>query len=374
MSLANETIFLSFLCSYQFQNKNIVLYSLLFVQLIVLIENLFYLLKKNEIKINNLVLGIIFIMLFSSIFNYETVGNYFINIILVFNVYILTKYRWNYIYINLYYLAVFFNMINIFIYIHSPKIYSAPKIIFGYELSKIQLQEIGVSAMSIIAIYSLFSITLIKNKLLRIIIIILSLFIILVGGKFTAILAILISLMIYLLIIKLSIFKSKLKFILKTILVISFSSSFIFYCLIRILNELFSVKNIFSGRSVLWLDYINYILENKLSLLFGNGFFSDSKMISYLSHPHNQYLTILYTLGIFGFVIYYSLFSKSIDRILKVVRKYPDLLLLFIIQIIQMCGDDYYILTIEPIGIIFIFLIYNIKYAKKRVIIGEINE
>lgn len=367
-------IFLSFLCLYQFQNKNIVLYSLLFVQLIVLIENLFYLLKKNKIKINNLVLGIIFIMLFSSIFNYETVGNYFINIILVFNVYILTKYRWNYIYINLYYLAVFFNMINIFIYIHSPKIYSAPKIIFGYELSKIQLQEIGVSAMSIIAIYSLFSITLIKNKLLRIIIIILSLFIILVGGKFTAILAILISLMIYLLIIKLSIFKSKLKFILKTILVISFSSSFIFYCLIRILNELFSVKNIFSGRSVLWLDYINYILENKLSLLFGNGFFSDSKMISYLSHPHNQYLTILYTLGIFGFVIYYSLFSKSIDRILKVVRKYPDLLLLFIIQIIQMCGDDYYILTIEPIGIIFIFLIYNIKYAKKRVIIGEINE
>ncbi|WP_336165772.1 O-antigen ligase family protein [Fusobacterium polymorphum] len=228
--------------------------------------------------------------------------------------------------------------------------------------------------MSIIAIYSLFSITLIKNKLLRIIIIILSLFIILVGGKFTAILAILISLMIYLLIIKLSIFKSKLKFILKTILVISFSSSFIFYCLIRILNELFSVKNIFSGRSVLWLDYINYILENKLSLLFGNGFFSDSKMISYLSHPHNQYLTILYTLGIFGFVIYYSLFSKSIDRILKVVRKYPDLLLLFIIQIIQMCGDDYYILTVEPIGMIFIFLIYNIKYAKKRVIIGEINE
>ena len=73
---------LSFLCLYQFQNKNIVLYSLLFVQLIVLIENLFYLLKKNEIKINNLVLGIIFIMLFSSIFNYETVGNYFINIII----------------------------------------------------------------------------------------------------------------------------------------------------------------------------------------------------------------------------------------------------------------------------------------------------
>lgn len=367
-------IFLSFLCSYQFQNKSIILYSLLATQLIILIGNLFYLLRKREMKISNFILGIILITLFSSIFNYETIGNYFINIILVFNVYTITKYRWNYIYKNLYYLAIFFNIINIFIYIYSPKIYSAPKIIFGHELSKIQLQEIGVAAMSKIAIYSLFSIILIKNKLLKIIIMILSLFILLVGGKFTAILAILVSLIIYILIIKLSILKSKLKFILKTILICSFSSSFIFYFLVRILNELFSVKNIFSGRSVLWLDYINYILENKLSLLFGNGFFSDSKMISYLSHPHNQYLTILYTLGIFGFVIYYSLFSKSIDRILKVVRKYPDLLLLFIIQIIQMCGDDYYILTVEPIGMIFIFLIYNIKYAKKRVIIGEINE
>ena len=88
-------------------------------------------------------------------------------------------------------------------------------------------------------------------------------------------------------------------------------------------------------------------------------------MISYLSHPHNQYLTILYTLGIFGFIIFYLLLSKNIDRILRVVKIYPELLIIFIILIIQMCGDDYYILTIEPIEIIFIFLIYNIKYAKK---------
>ena len=40
-----------------------------------------------------------------------------------------------------------------------------------------------------------------------------------------------------------------------------------------------------------------------------------------------------------------------------------------------MCGDDYYILTIEPIGMIFLFLIYNIEYSNKRVVqIGEINE
>ena len=54
-------------------------------------------------------------------------------------------------YKNLYYLAIIFNIINVFIYIYSPKIYSVPKIIFGHELSKIQLQEIGVAAMSKIA-------------------------------------------------------------------------------------------------------------------------------------------------------------------------------------------------------------------------------
>ncbi|WP_338941459.1 O-antigen ligase family protein [Fusobacterium nucleatum] len=316
-------------------------------------------------KINNLVLGMILILLYSSIFNYETIENYLINIILVFNIYILTKYRWSYVYKNLYYLALFFNIINICIYVYSPKIYSTPKIIFGHELSKIQLQEIGVSAISIIAIYSLFSIVLIKSRLLKVVIMTLSLFTILIGGKFTTILAILVSFMIYVVNIKLSFFRSKLKYILKLLLIISFSSSFILYLFIKIFEKLFSIKSILSGRSILWVDYINYILENKVSLLLGNGFFNDSKMISYLSHPHNQYLTILYTLGIFGFIIFYLLLSKSIDRILKVVKIHPDLLIIFIILIIQMCGDDYYVLTIEPIEMIFIFLIYNIKYAKK---------
>lgn len=238
-------------------------------------------------------------------------------------------------------------------------------------LSKIALQEIGVAAMSQIAIYSLFSAVLIKNKIFKIITITISLFMLLVGGKLTSILAVLVSLMIYIIIVKFSFFKNKLKYILKIILVMSFFSSFIFYFFIKSFNKLFSVANIFSGRTVLWIDYIDYILENKFFILVGNGFFNDNKMISYLLHPHNQYLTILYTLGIFGFTIYYLLFSKNIDKILKVLRIYPDLFLLFIIQIIQMCGDDYYILTIDPMGMIFLFLIYNIKYSNKIVVLNS---
>ena len=368
-------IFLSFLCSYQFQNKNIILYPLLFIQLIILGINMFWLLKRKEIKISNFILIMICGTLFSAAFNFETLGNYLINTILIFNIYLLTKYKWNYMYKNLYYLAIIFNIINVFIYIYSPKIYSAPKIIFGHELSKIQLQEIGVAAMSKIAMYSLFGVVLIRSKLLKMLIAILSLFILLVGGKFTAILALLVSLIIYIITIKFSLFKNKLKYILKIILITSFSSSFVFYFFIKLLEKLFSVKNIFSGRSILWIDYIDYIWENKISIFVGNGFFTETKMISYLSHPHNQSLTIIYTLGIFGFIIYYLFFSKNINKIINVVKRYPDLFLLFITQIIQMCGDDYYILTIEPIGMIFLFLIYNIEYSNKRVVqIGEINE
>ena len=368
-------IFLSFLCSYQFQNKNIILYPLLFIQLIILGINMFWLSKRKEIKISNFILIMIWETLFSAAFNFETLGNYLINTILIFNIYLLTKYKWNYMYKNLYYLAIIFNIINVFIYIYSPKIYSVPKIIFGHELSKIQLQEIGVAAMSKIAMYSLFGVVLIRSKLLKMLIAILSLFILLVGGKFTAILALLVSLIIYIITIKFSLFKNKLKYILKIILITSFSSSFVFYFFIKLLEKLFSVKNIFSGRSVLWIDYIDYIWENKISIFVGNGFFTETKMISYLSHPHNQYLTIIYTLGIFGFIIYYLFFSKNINKIINVVKRYPDLFLLFITQIIQMCGDDYYILTIEPIGMIFLFLIYNIEYSNKRVVqIGEINE
>ena len=173
--------------------------------------------------------------------------------------------------------------------------------------------------------------------------------------------------MIYLLNSKLFILSSNkiLKKILKIMLAICFFSSFIFYFFVNIFTEFLSVQNIFSGRNKLWIDYIDYIFKNKSSIFVGNGFFSESKMISYLSHPHNQYLTIFYTLGVFGFITFYLLYLKNINIIVQIKEKYYELFILFIMLIIQMCGDDYYILTIDPIGIMIIFLIYNIKYAEK---------
>lgn len=369
-------IFLAFLCSYQLgKGKEIILYLLLVTQLLIFGLNICYLLKKKDIKLPKLLLSMIMILLISLFFNIETIGNYIINIILIFNIFVLTKYKWNYIHKQIYYFAVIFNIFNILLYIYLPKIYSTPKIIFGHELSKIELSKIGVAAMSQIAVYSLCSVSIIKNKLLKILIVVLSLYVIILGGKLTTILSLFIAIMIYLLNSKLFILSSNkiLKKFLKIMLTICFLSSFIFYFFINIFTEFISVQNIFSGRNKLWIDYINYIFKNKSSIFVGNGFFSESKMISYLSHPHNQYLSIFYTLGIFGFITFYLLYLKDINIIVKIKEKYYELFILFIMLIIQMCGDDYYILTIDPIGIMIIFLIYNIKYSKKR-LIEDTNE
>lgn len=365
--IINVYIFISFLSMYHLKNKSIILYLLLIIQLLMFGFNLYFLLRNKNIKFSRHVFFILFATFFSLIFNINTLGNYLINIFLTINIYMLTKYKWNYVYKQLFLYAHIFNLINIFLYKYSEKIYGTPKVILGKELSKILIPQMGVANTSLIAIYTLFSIKLIKNKALKVLSIFLSLFIIIIGGKFTTVLALLIATLIYLLNSKFCILFSKrmLKSFLKIVLTICFCSSFIFYYFNIILNKFLNISNLFSGRDELWVDYINYIYKNKFQILVGNGFFSDEKKISYLLHPHNQYLSIFYTLGIIGVVAYYLFFLKVLDENIKFKNQYPNLFMLLIVIIFEMCGDDYFILTINPLNLIVIFLIYNLKYQEK---------
>lgn len=365
--IINIYIFVSFLSMYNLKNKSIILYLLLILQLMIFTFNLYFLLKKKDIKISKDIFFILLVTIFSLVFNISTAGNYLINIVLIFNIYILTRYKWNYIYKRIFLFAIIFNIINICIYVYSPKIYGAPKVILGQELSKISVSQIAVANTSLIAIYSLFSVNLIKNRLLKVFIMFLSISIIIIGGKFTTILALLMAGIIYLLNSKLFILSSKkvLKNFLKIMLTICFCSSFIFYYFILILNKFLNISNLFSGRDELWVDYINYIYNNKFQILVGNGFFSDEKKISYLLHPHNQYLTLFYTLGILGFIAYCLLYLKVINESVKIKKQYPNLFMLLVVIIFEMCGDDYFILTINPLNLIIIFLIYNSKFHNK---------
>ncbi|WP_339001888.1 hypothetical protein [Fusobacterium animalis] len=368
--IINIYIFISFISMYNLENKSIILYLLLIFQLMMFSLNLYFLLKRKNIKISKDIFLILFITFFSLIFNISTLGNYIINMVLVFNIYILTKYRWNYVYRRVFLYANIFNIINMFLYKYSTRIYGVPKVILGYTLPKVLVPQIWVASLSLIAIYSLFSISLIKNKLLKLFIVFLSVSLIIIAGKFTTILALLIVGMIYLLNSKFFILSSKkmLKYTLKTMLTICFCSPFIFYYFTLIFNKFLDTKaldipGLFSGRNLLWMDYINYIYNNKFQILVGNGFFSDEKKISYLSHPHNQYLTIFYILGILGFIVYYLFYLKVIDESIKIKKQYSNLFMILIVIIFEMCGDDYFILTINPLNLIVIFLIYNSKFS-----------
>ena len=368
--IINIYIFISFISMYNLENKSIILYLLLIFQLMMFSLNLYFLLKRKNIKISKDIFLILFITFFSLIFNISTLGNYIINMVLVFNIYILTKYRWNYVYRRVFLYANIFNIINMFLYKYSTRIYGVPKVILGYTLPKVLVPQICVASLSLIAIYSLFSISLIKNKLLKLFIVFLSVSLIIIAGKFTTILALLIVGMIYLLNSKFFILSSKkmLKYTLKTMLTICFCSPFIFYYFTLIFNKFLDTKaldipGLFSGRNLLWMDYINYIYNNKFQILVGNGFFSDEKKISYLSHPHNQYLTIFYILGILGFIVYYLFYLKVIDESIKIKKQYSNLFMILIVIIFEMCGDDYFILTINPLNLIVIFLIYNSKFS-----------
>ena len=117
--IVNIYIFVSFLSMYNLKNKSIILYLLLILQLMMFTFNLYFLLKKKDIKISKDVFFILFVTIFSLVFNISTAGNYLINIVLIFNIYILTKYKWNYIYIRMFLFAIIFNIINIYIYIRA---------------------------------------------------------------------------------------------------------------------------------------------------------------------------------------------------------------------------------------------------------------
>ena len=220
-------IFISFISMYNLENKSIILYLLLIFQLMMFGFNLYVLLKRKNIKISKDVFFILLITIFSLIFNMDTLGNYIINIILIFNIYILTRYRWNYVYKRIF-----------------TRIYGVPKVILGYTLPKIWLPQIWVANLSLIAVYSLFSINFIKNKLLKIFIVLLSLSLIILAGKFTTILALLIAGTIYLLNSKFFLLSSKkmLKYTLKGMLTICFCSPFIFYYFTIVYNKFLNTK------------------------------------------------------------------------------------------------------------------------------------
>lgn len=346
-SLIYIYFFLSFLSTYNISYKKDFLICITILSFYFII--IFILEIKRDKKINFFMIFLILSLILSLIFNISYLVYYLINISCIISCYIIAKLYKEYSLKIIFYLFSFFNFINFNFYFFLDGNFANSKQICGIIIKRKFFSFLNLSTASTIALFciiiSFFDKKYLK-KYLKIFNIILSIYIILSTGKITVILCLIIIMIIIIsenLIKKIKLFKA----FIVTFLVLCFSSSLIFYLIKEYIPNL---SNIFTGRTILWVDYWNYIISNKKNIFFGYGFFNNK--ISYLTHPHNQFLSIVYILGILGAGLYFFIFYKAL-----LVSYYQEKVIFYLLicMLVLMTGDDYFILTVFPIFSLVVF-------------------
>jgi len=109
-----------------------------------------------------------------------------------------------------------------------------------------------------------------------------------------------------------------------------------------------------TGRSGIWQQYANAILDSPLKLLFGFGLFSQEEL---LIGPHNFYIFILYRFGILGIMLIAYLvyaYYKSVKTKLDFSIKHCLILLTFlVIGLQEACIDERFYFFIIGFAIMF---------------------
>lgn len=120
-----------------------------------------------------------------------------------------------------------------------------------------------------------------------------------------------------------------------------------------------------TGRSGIWQQYANAILESPLKLLFGFGLFSKEQL---LIGPHNFYIFLLYRFGIIGILLIAYLiycYCKSVNNKLNFsVRKSLVFLTFLVIGLQESCIDERFYFFV--IGIAFMFIKDKPKNVEKQ--------
>ncbi len=142
---------------------------------------------------------------------------------------------------------------------------------------------------------------------------------------------------------------------------------FVFFCIVFRKSfidifERFFVYNydtllgmITTGRSGIWQQYANAVLESPLKLLFGFGLFSKEQL---LIGPHNFYIFILYRFGIIGILLLaYLIYSYfvAVKRKPKLSIKHSLIFLTFlVIGLQEACIDERFYFFIIGIALVFL--------------------
>lgn len=338
-------ITLSFVNGYDFKFRNQILLILVALSFFILLfyhKNFF---KKN--KKDSYTLGVLLLLLLSLIFNLETYNFIytFVNISVLLACMLITKEKYEKIISIAKKNLVIFNYIN-FILLHFFHVTSSDaKKIFGYTIVRRRTDWINLSIVSmwafLLLIYSIWGIKEnYKRTMYDYLNIAISLILIFLSGKVNVFIAI----------FTITLITFYRKFSNKNSMLILFvefffvNTSWIFLSLKKIVGKFIDVPFILTGRDRLWQDYYIYMFENPFKIIVGSNFMQEE--VSYINHPHNQYLMIFYILGIFGIILYFMLFYK----VLKNTNKKNKLLFNLNMGIlIIMTGDDYFVLTVMPL-------------------------
>ena len=97
-----------------------------------------------------------------------------------------------------------------------------------------------------------------------------------------------------------------------------------------------------TGRSELWLDTLQYLIENPIKLIFGAGLGSGRITIH---STHNFYISLLFSYGIVGAILFVVVFSMLIKKLVKAggAKISKAIIVPMIIMILLMCVEDFFL-------------------------------
>lgn len=340
-------ILLNILATYQTIWKEKIL---IFVQIFSIGYFMFFLNQiAKEKKINKYVFFMLMALTISFLFNMKEYIKYMFNAINICTCFYLANKNKTKTKLILKIILVI-TIINFFLILALPKTSLEPKIFFGIVIPRLSIDYLGLAVISINAgITAIYAVS-IDNKLLKYFMLGITIVILMVFSKISVLLGLILAITITKFHLKLS---RKGRIIVNNmILLLFFLGNYIFILNSKVIEKVVRLKKILTGREQLWEDYISYILT-KGNIWSGNGFFEQNKKISYLLHPHNSYISLIYILGIFGGIVYYLYFSKILkSRSLNLNKENSVYFTIILFILFLMNADDYFILTIYPIYLI----------------------
>lgn len=290
------------------------------------------------------------------------------NINIIVSIYSIVKIYHKKLLDKIYFVTIFFSILNLLIYLILPPDYIGVKLVKGIKLVRIQLNILPLSIASIISILSFFMCNKYEAKK-KYLIKLLNLYLIIKLGKISILGALIfitsISNIIY--IFKYNkLIKQILEIFFKIIIVINFLTSFI----IIKLQELYGVSNftLLTFREDIWRHYIEYFITEG-NFLFGNGFIEPDNKVLNMTNPHNQYLNIIIILGLFGGWVFFIYFNKILKNTLnELYLGNKSIFQIFLTLIFIMITDSYFILTVFPLymTLFMSFLMINEKERSKK--------